>query len=125
MRHVNVSTAFTDGGQFGFGAEVGISTQKLHARGPVGLPELTTYKYVISGNGQTRRAMTVTPPPAVFAASRRVPDSPPAREKRKSPRTDASPDAPSRKETPPHGPGRPAPKDPDAICDKNSTYFGK
>ena len=54
-RHsVNVSTAFTDGGQFGFGAEVGISTQKLHARGPMGLPELTTYKYVISGNGQTR-----------------------------------------------------------------------
>ena len=52
--YVNVSTAFTDGGQFGFGAEVGISTQKLHARGPMGLPELTTYKYVISGNGQTR-----------------------------------------------------------------------
>lgn len=44
----------SDGGQFGFGAEVGISTQKLHARGPMGLPELTTYKYVISGNGQTR-----------------------------------------------------------------------
>ena len=52
--YVNISTAFTDGGQFGFGAEVGISTQKLHARGPMGLPELTTYKYVISGNGQTR-----------------------------------------------------------------------
>ena len=54
--YVNVSTAFTDGGQFGFGAEVGISTQKLHARGPMGLPELTTYKYVISGDGQTRPA---------------------------------------------------------------------
>lgn len=52
--YANVSTAFTDGGQFGFGAEVGISTQKLHARGPMGLPELTTYKYLISGNGQTR-----------------------------------------------------------------------
>ena len=52
--YVNVSTAFTDGGQFGFGAEVGISTQKLHARGPMGLPELTTYKYVISGSGQVR-----------------------------------------------------------------------
>ncbi len=50
----NVSTAFTDGGQFGFGAEIGISTQKLHARGPMALPELTTYKYVISGNGQVR-----------------------------------------------------------------------
>ncbi len=50
----NVSTAFTDGGQFGFGAEIGISTQKLHARGPMALPELTTYKYIISGNGQVR-----------------------------------------------------------------------
>lgn len=50
----NVSTAFTDGGQFGFGAEIGISTQKLHARGPMGLQELTTYKYLISGNGQVR-----------------------------------------------------------------------
>ncbi len=50
----NVSTAFTDGAQFGFGAEIGISTQKLHARGPMALPELTTYKYVISGDGQTR-----------------------------------------------------------------------
>ena len=54
--YVNVSTAFTDGGQFGFGAEVGISTQKLHARGPMGLPELTTYKYVITGDGQTRQS---------------------------------------------------------------------
>lgn len=54
--YVNVSTAFTDGGQFGFGAEVGISTQKLHARGPMGLPELTTYKYVVTGNGQVRES---------------------------------------------------------------------
>ena len=53
--YTNVSTAFTDGGQFGFGAEIGISTQKLHARGPMALPELTTYKYIISGNGQTRK----------------------------------------------------------------------
>lgn len=52
--YANVSTAFTDGGQFGFGAEIGISTQKLHARGPMGLPEITTYKYVITGSGQTR-----------------------------------------------------------------------
>ena len=50
----NVSTAFTDGGQFGFGAEIGISTQKLHARGPMALPELTTYKYLITGDGQVR-----------------------------------------------------------------------
>ena len=54
--YVNVSTAFTDGGQFGFGAEVGISTQKLHARGPMGLPELTTYKYVVTGDGQIRES---------------------------------------------------------------------
>ena len=52
--YANVSTAFTDGGQFGFGAEIGISTQKLHARGPMALPELTTYKYLIEGEGQVR-----------------------------------------------------------------------
>lgn len=52
--YANVSTAFTDGAQFGFGAEIGISTQKLHARGPMALPELTTYKYIIEGNGQIR-----------------------------------------------------------------------
>ena len=52
--YANVSTAFTDGAQFGFGAEIGISTQKMHARGPMALPELTTYKYLITGCGQTR-----------------------------------------------------------------------
>ncbi len=52
--YVNASTRFTDGGEFGFGAEIGISNQKLHVRGPVGLPELTSYKYVIKGNGQVR-----------------------------------------------------------------------
>ncbi len=50
----NASTRFTDGGEFGFGAEIGISTQKLHARGPMGLPALTSYKYVVRGNGQIR-----------------------------------------------------------------------
>lgn len=54
--YANVSTAFTDGGQFGFGAEIGISTQKLHARGPMALPEITTYKYLITGDGQTRKS---------------------------------------------------------------------
>jgi glutamate-5-semialdehyde dehydrogenase len=52
--YANVSTAFTDGAQFGFGAEIGISTQKLHARGPMALQELTTYKYIIEGSGQIR-----------------------------------------------------------------------
>ena len=52
--YVNASTRFTDGGEFGLGCEMGISTQKLHARGPMGLCELTSYKYVIRGNGQTR-----------------------------------------------------------------------
>jgi glutamate-5-semialdehyde dehydrogenase len=51
---VNASTRFTDGGEFGFGAEIGISTQKLHARGPMGLPELTSTKYIVIGDGQTR-----------------------------------------------------------------------
>lgn len=53
--YVNASTRFTDGSQFGYGAEIGISTQRLHARGPVGLNELTTYKYVIMGEGQIRQ----------------------------------------------------------------------
>ena len=52
--YVNASTRFTDGGEFGLGCEMGISTQKLHARGPMGIFELTTYKYVVKGNGQTR-----------------------------------------------------------------------
>jgi glutamate-5-semialdehyde dehydrogenase len=51
---VNASTRFTDGGEFGFGAEIGISTQKLHARGPMALPELTTTTYVVTGDGHIR-----------------------------------------------------------------------
>jgi len=51
---VNASTRFTDGGEFGFGAEIGISTQKLHARGPMGLPEMTSTKYVVTGDGHVR-----------------------------------------------------------------------
>ncbi len=54
--YTNVSTAFTDGAQFGLGAEIGISTQKLHARGPMGLEEITSYKWIIEGDGQTRRS---------------------------------------------------------------------
>ena len=52
--YVNASTRFTDGFEFGFGAEIGISNQKLHARGPMGLREMTTYQYLIQGNGQVR-----------------------------------------------------------------------
>ena len=55
--YANASTAFTDGGQFGMGAEIGISTQKLHARGPMALPELTSYKWVVRGSGQIRPAL--------------------------------------------------------------------
>jgi glutamate-5-semialdehyde dehydrogenase len=52
--YVNASTRFTDGGEFGLGCEMGISTQKMHARGPLGIRELTTYKYIIHGDGQIR-----------------------------------------------------------------------
>ena len=53
--YTNVSTAFTDGAQFGMGVEIGISTQKMHARGPMALAEITTYKWFIKGNGQIRK----------------------------------------------------------------------
>ena len=52
--YANASTAFSDGGEFGLGAEIGISTQKLHARGPMGLREITSYKWVVRGDGQVR-----------------------------------------------------------------------
>jgi glutamate-5-semialdehyde dehydrogenase len=52
---VNASTRFTDGGQMGFGAEIGISNQKLHARGPMGLEQMTTTTWIVSGNGQIRQ----------------------------------------------------------------------
>ena len=52
--YVNASTRFTDGGEFGMGAEIGNSTQKLHARGPIGLRELCTFKYLVEGTGQVR-----------------------------------------------------------------------
>lgn len=55
MNEVDASVVYPDGFEFGFGAEIGISTQKLHARGPMGLPELTSYKYKITGSGQIRR----------------------------------------------------------------------
>jgi glutamate-5-semialdehyde dehydrogenase len=53
--YANASTAFTDGAQFGLGAEIGISTQKLHARGPMALEEIVSYKWVVKGNGQIRK----------------------------------------------------------------------
>ena len=55
MLYVNTSTRFTDGGEFGYGAEIGISTQKLHARGPMGLSALTTVKYLVTSNGAVRK----------------------------------------------------------------------
>ena len=59
--YVNASTRFTDGGEFGLGCEMGISTQKLHARGPMGLAELCSYKYVIHGSGQVRGGTGIHP----------------------------------------------------------------
>jgi glutamate-5-semialdehyde dehydrogenase len=52
---VNASTRFSDGGEYGLGCEIGISTDKLHARGPMGIEELTTYKWIVEGNGQVRQ----------------------------------------------------------------------
>ena len=65
---VNASTRFTDGGEFGFGAEIGISTQKLHARGPMGLPEMTSTKYVVVGDGP--RPLTRCRPEAAYRRGR-------------------------------------------------------
>ena len=74
---VNASTRFTDGGEFGFGAEIGISTQKLHARGPMGLPELTSTKYVVTGDGHTLTASSTAGrrhQPDARVAPRQAPD---------------------------------------------------
>jgi glutamate-5-semialdehyde dehydrogenase len=71
--YVNASTRFTDGGEFGMGAEIGISTDKLHARGPMALEELTTYKYVIHGNGQLRKQAIAFTCPAAAAQPERAP----------------------------------------------------
>ena len=72
---VNASTRFTDGGELGFGAEIGISTEKLHARGPMGLPELTTTKWVVTGDGHVRAELA----PSRGDPDVRSPDRMPAR----------------------------------------------